>query len=135
MKLVELTGIQIADQNGRSVFVIDDNEMVRQMVCSILEQQGFRVIHADGPATALKLVDHFESPPDLMICDICMPVMSGPELYRVIEQRFPQQPVLFITGYPDEYLEQNCTFVTEERLLRKPFRMAELVERVGVMLG
>ena len=135
MKQVKLTGIQIADQNGRTVFVVDDNKLVRQMVCSILERQGFKVVHADGPNSALKLVGSFENPPDLMICDICMPVMSGPELYRVIEQRFPQQPVLFITGYPGDYLGQDYTLVTEERLLRKPFRMAELVERVGVMLG
>jgi len=134
MKPVELSRIQIADHNDRTVFVVDDNTLVRQMICTILERQGFRVVHADGPTSALKLVDHFESPPDLIICDICMPIMSGPELYRVIEQRFPAQLVLFITGYPDEYLERCCTIVTEESLLRKPFRCAELVERVGMML-
>jgi two-component system cell cycle sensor histidine kinase/response regulator CckA len=135
MQPVKLSAIQTTSQNGHTVFVVDDNKLVRQMVCSILEQQGFRVLHADGPTTALELVDRFENPPDLMICDICMPVMSGPELYQVIEQRFPQQPVLFITGYPGEYSGQGCTLVTEERLLRKPFRVAELIERVGMMLG
>ena len=135
MKLVELTELQVTDLHVRTVFVVDDNTLVRQMVCTILENNGFQVVHADGPASALKLLEQFKTAPDLMICDICMPVMSGPELYQVIEQRFPAQPVLFITGYPDEYLEQNCTLVTEESLLRKPFRCAELVERVGMMLG
>jgi len=69
-----------------------------------------------------------------MICDICMPVMSGPELYQMVEQRFPEQPVLFISACPDEYLQRGCTIVTEQRLLRKPFGSAELIERVGQVL-
>jgi len=131
----ELTKFQTTAALGRTVFVVDDNALVRQVVCTILENNGFQVVHADGPTSALKLLEQFKAAPDLMICDICMPVMSGPELYQFVEQRFPAQPVLFITGYPDEYLERSHTIVTEERLLRKPFRYAELVERVGIMLG
>jgi CheY-like chemotaxis protein len=102
----------------------------------MLESEGFHVVDADGPARALELFDKFETPPDLMICDICMPLMSGSELYQLVERRFPAQPVLFITAYyPDEHLERGCLMVTEERLLRKPFRVAELVDRVGRMLG
>lgn len=135
MKLVESTELQVTDLQGRTVFVVDDNTLVRQIVCTVLENNGLQVVHADGPISALKLVEQFKAAPDLMICDICMPVMSGPELYRLVEQRFPAQPVLFITGYPGEYLERSGTVVTEERLLRKPFRSAELLERVEMMMG
>ncbi|MBW4055911.1 MAG: response regulator [Proteobacteria bacterium] len=135
MKLVESTELRVTDLQGRTVFVVDDNTVVRQMVCTVLENNGLQVVHADGPISALKLVEQLKTAPELMICDICMPVMSGPELYRLVEQRFPAQPVLFITGYPGEYLGRSGTVVTEERLLRKPFRVAELVERVEMMLG
>lgn len=124
-----------ADCRGRTVFVVDDNELVRRLVCTILESEGLRVVDADGPVRALELVERFETPPDLMICDVCMPVMSGPELYQRVLKRFPAQPVLFITAYPDENLEHGCEIITEERLLRKPFRCSELVERVGRLLG
>ncbi|MBC7963873.1 MAG: response regulator [Steroidobacteraceae bacterium] len=121
--------------HNRTVFVVDDNSLVRELVCTVLESAGLLFVDADGPARALELMELFESPPDLMICDICMPIMSGPELYRLVELRFPGQPVLFITGYPNDHLEQGGTIVTEERLLRKPFGCAELIERVGRMLG
>jgi CheY-like chemotaxis protein len=116
--------------HGRTVFVVDDNELVREMVCCILECKGMQVLQADGPAKALELLKCFAIPPDLMIFDICMPIMSGPELYQLVEQRFPAQPVLFISAYPDDYLKNGCEVVTENRLLRKPFGSSELVERV-----
>jgi CheY-like chemotaxis protein len=120
--------------HGRTVFVVDDNELVREMVCCILECEGMQVLHADGPAMALDLLKCFVIPPDLMIFDICMPIMSGPELYQLVEQRFPAQPVLFISAYPDDYLKRGCEVVTNNRLLRKPFGSSELVERVEQIL-
>lgn len=135
MNMLKTDQTQDSGNPGRTVFVVDDNDLVREMVCFILESEGLQVVHADGPVRALELMERFEVPPDLMICDIRMPVMTGPELYQMVEQRFPEQPVLFITAYPDEYLEQGSTVVTEQRLLRKPFGSAELVERVGLLLG
>jgi two-component system, cell cycle sensor histidine kinase and response regulator CckA len=126
---------QSVGSHVRTVFVVEDNDQIREMVCFILESEGLLVVHADCPARALELMERFERPPDLMICDICMPKMSGPELYQLVEQRFPAQPVLFISGYPGEHLERCPEIVTEERLLRKPFRCAELLERVGRLLG
>jgi len=120
--------------HGRNVFVVDDNVLVREMVSFVLECEGMQVLQADGPAKALELVERFVNPPALMICDISMPVMSGPELYRLVEQRFPVQPVLFISAYPDEFLMIDCSVVTERCLLRKPFGCSDLLERVGEML-
>jgi CheY-like chemotaxis protein len=119
---------------GRTVFVVDDNDQVREMVSFVLECEGMQVLQADGPAKALEMLDCFITPPDLMICDICMPTMSGPELYQLVEKRFPAQPVLFISAYPDDYLKSGCEVVTEKRLLRKPFGSSELVERVEQIL-
>lgn len=135
MRDIDVTETEIYTSICRTVFVVDDNAMVRTMVCAILKSEGLHVVDADGPARALELMEHFKTPPDLMVCDICMPSMSGPELYQLVEQRFPAQPVLFITGYPGEHLKQGGTAITEEQLLRKPFRSSELVARVGQMLG
>ena len=135
MNLAECAPYKDTVQPVRTVLVVDDNTLVREIVCIILKDEGIRVFEADGPTMALKLVEQFDTPPDLLICDICMPTMSGPELYRLIEQRFPEQPVLFITAYPDEHLRCVDAVVTEECLLRKPFRCAELVERVERMVG
>ena len=135
MNQIQTVQPRSAGSHVRTVFVVDDNTLVRRLVCTILESEGLLVVDADGPVRALEMMERFESPPDLMICDISMPVMSGPELYQLVEQRFPAQPVLFISGYPGEHLERCPEIVTEERLLRKPFSCAELMERVGWMLG
>lgn len=120
---------------GRTVFVVDDNVQVREMVCFVLECEGMQVLRADGPTQALELMNSFVNPPDLMICDIRMPIMSGPELYQLVEQRFSAQPVLFISAYPDDHLESGGGVVAEKSLLRKPFGSSELLERVGQILG
>ena len=135
MNLAECAPNKGSVQPVRTVLVVDDNTLVREMVCTVLKDEGIRVIDADGPTRALELAALFDVPPDLLICDISMPVMNGAELYRLIEQRFPEQPVLFITANPDEHLRCADTVVTEGCLLRKPFRCAELVERVERMLG
>jgi CheY-like chemotaxis protein len=134
MKHLQTDLLQAVAGHGRTVFVVDDNELVRDMVCMILEGEGLRVVQADGPVQALELMECFETPPDLMICDICMPGMTGPELYQKVEKYYPEQPVLFISAYPDEYLRNKCRIVREDRLLRKPFGSADLVERVGLLL-
>lgn len=134
MKAIAAIESDPGEQRRRTVFVIDDNPLVRKVVCTILENEGLHVVSADGPVKALELAEQFDVAPDLMLCDICMPLMSGPELYERVAMRFPSQPVLFMSGYPAEHLEQSGTVITEELLLRKPFRGAELVARVGQLL-
>jgi len=109
--------------------------MIRQMIVQILESEGIDAISASCSKTALKLFDTLTIPPDLMICDICMPIMSGVELYQHVEKQFPQQPVLFITGYPDSHTELCHDILTNENLLRKPFRVAELIQRVQQIIA
>ena len=119
----------------KTIFVVDDNDMVRRTITQILESDGNEVFSSESPQRALHQITSWTKAPDLMICDICMPVISGFDLYRQIEQRFPRQPVLFITGYPDGHSAMCHDLLNEHNLLRKPFRVAELLQRVHKLIA
>lgn len=125
----------IPEKLNKTVLVVDDNEMIRQMIARILENEGMEVISLSSPQSVLKQSRSWERAPDLMICDICMPELSGVELYQHIEQRFPEQPVLFITGYPDGHSQICHEILNDKNLLRKPFRVAELLQRVNMIIA
>jgi CheY-like chemotaxis protein len=114
-----------------TVLVVDDEPEVRLIAAEILQESGYRVVEADGPAQAL---DRLEREPDiaLLFTDIVMPGMSGFELARRAKALRPALRVLFTSGYvrdmpPDRQPGQD-------RLLKKPWRARQLEDEVRDVL-
>ncbi len=111
------------------VMIVDDEPLVRQFVMSVLASSGYRVFDAESPAQALRVLD--ANPDlDLLVTDVVMPGGNGWDLADEIRSRKPDLPVLFISGYepPDGRIVPKACF------LQKPFRVAELLDRVRTML-
>lgn len=121
---------------GRLVLLVEDEASVRKLVSRILERGGYRVLAADGAEEALRLS---RSPgggaPDLLITDVVMPGLSGPELARQLQQSRPGTRVLFISGYAEEEMIQRGGEDLDAPLLKKPFAADELLDRVGRILA
>ena len=94
-----------------------------------MEQAGYRVLVAEGPTEALKLLEDYDGPLDLVISDIIMPEMRGDELANRLKASRKGLQVLLITGYAEEGSHR------EEQLLRKPFKMEDLLARVRSLTG
>lgn len=109
---------QAATPLPTTLVVVDDETEVRIVVAEFLEDFGYRVLQADGGASALRLL---ETNPEirLLISDIRMPDMSGLELADIATRRFHGLRVILISGY---FVAQQV----HRRFLRKPFRMSEL---------
>ena len=114
------------------ILVVDDDEDLRSCIQEFLRRRGYHVDVAENGLEAVKQLEHQE--PHLVISDIQMPGMNGVELLRTTRDRFPDVPVILMTG--------NTTFETAIDALRcrayhylkKPIRMSELqacVERCG----
>ena len=106
------------------VLVVDDNEDVRDVIVAYLDVLGYRALQAASGQDALELLEGGVGSVDLLMADYAMPGMSGTELARAVRGKWPELPVIVITGYADAtgFDDQFDQAI----LLRKPFRINEL---------
>jgi two-component system NtrC family sensor kinase len=119
-----------ADAGPARVLVVDDEEAVLEVMRRALQRAGY---HADGAGDAAAALVRLEREPyDLVVCDVHMPGMSGPELYHVLRTRCPDQArhVLFVTGDSLAIGIRQFLDGTGVSYLSKPFELAALIQRV-----
>jgi signal transduction histidine kinase len=130
---VPIAGID-ADSIGATVLVVEDEEMVRAVAIATLERAGMRVLSAATGEEAL-LVAAADGPVDLLLTDVVMPGMSGPELAAALEATSPLTKVVFISGYSWESLGHRYLVDPEVPYIQKPFVPSMLVSRVRAMIS
>ncbi|GIE85886.1 histidine kinase [Actinoplanes regularis] len=113
---------------GERALVVEDEPAVRDLVVRILERHGYHVVAADNGPFALEVLQ--EHPVDIVISDVIMPEMSGPELIRRLHQQHPRLPVVFMSGYSDGLLAAQDMIDSDIPLVQKPFTAAELLNAV-----
>jgi len=118
---------------GRHIVVAEDNDAVRSYLKLMLERAGFRVTLARSGDEAAAKISAMTRSPDLLLSDVVMPGRTGPQLAADARVRFPDLPVLFMSGYAGEAGE-HADFVVEEAL-SKPFSDHELLERIEAKLS
>jgi signal transduction histidine kinase/ActR/RegA family two-component response regulator len=126
-------GRSVGLRGDERVLVVEDEEMVRNMACRALEEFGYTVLEAmDGP-TALGLLDT-QDEPDLVLCDIVMPGMSGPALGAAIAERAPEVPIIYMSGYPSQDVARRQLVPEGAAFIQKPFRPEDLAAKVRAAL-
>jgi two-component system, cell cycle sensor histidine kinase and response regulator CckA len=118
-----------------TVLIAEDEESVRMLVRTVLSGAGFRVIEAASGTEAARMVRAMEEPLDLLITDVVMPGMIGPDLVRLTRDRYPQTRILYITGYATHSAVPPGFVGDDEVLMQKPFLPHELLARVHERLG
>ncbi len=114
-----------------TILVVDDNDLVVKTVVGILEAAGFRVLHADSGANAIALAASYAGRIDLLLSDVQMPVMAGPELGERLLAVRPEIRVMFMSGFADgDMLVLNYGWA----FIQKPFLSKKLVEMIDGVL-
>ena len=116
-----------------SVLLVEDEEEVRRLVATILELHGYRVLAAPNGDEALRIFEQCGQRIDLLISDVVMPGMRGPELAVHLRRRQPELNVLFISGYTDSSIT-NQLVPAGSHFLQKPFAVDALVRAVNAAL-
>lgn len=116
-------------QAREHVLVVDGNESVRNLITRFLSREGYRVRMAADSDEALAAPGPF----DLLVCDISLPGLGGPELAVRLRQTYPHLRVLFMSGY-DAQASLNSAEGQPYEFLQKPFTLAALSEQVRVVL-
>jgi signal transduction histidine kinase len=117
---------------GKGVMVVDDDPFVRRMIRRTLERGGHHVFMAEGAAEALDLVQRHGAEIGVIILDVLMPVMTGPELGRRFAELQVGAKLLFVSGFAPENLPADADRAAE--FLQKPFSSSDLLQRVQRLL-
>ena len=111
-----------------TIVLVDDEDDVRAVMRSVLQQKGYVVLEASSGGDAIQLLADHSGSIDMLVTDVLMPGMSGPELYEHLERRHPGLKVLYVSGYADDAFGREPG--RGAALLSKPFSLETLAKRV-----
>jgi len=120
---------------GETVLLVEDDPAVRRTAAEILSCAGYEVLAAPSGADALQVATKQDGQVDLLLTDVVMPGMTGPELARQFSRQFPGIPILYMSGYTDDALEKHGVRGKAARILQKPFTHESLARAVQEALG
>ena len=119
------------------VFIIDDDEHVRETVGLVLRQAGYEVLEAADGEEAIAVIESYPTSFSIqvIICDIHLPTVSGYDLISFIREKLPAVPIIVLTGYPDV---QGAAALFKQGVvdyLIKPGRAETLLDAVKRAIG
>jgi two-component system cell cycle sensor histidine kinase/response regulator CckA len=124
----------VSRRGTETVLVVEDEESVRKLTSHVLRRHGYEVLEAANAGEALLACEQHPSPIPLVITDIVMPGMSGPDLAERLRTLHPQMKLLFTSGYTDAAVVEHGLSTQTMVFLQKPFTPAELARKVRDVL-
>jgi len=126
-------GVPGARTGAEVVLVVDDEEVLRKLFSRTLQDQGYRVVEAADGQAALDLCQDPTRAIDLVITDVVMPLMSGPELASRLDSVRPGMKLIYMSGYLDNHDVGRTS--PHAGYLQKPFGPDALVAKVREVLS
>jgi two-component system, cell cycle sensor histidine kinase and response regulator CckA len=117
-------------RSAPSILVVDDQPTVRRMAHRLLSEWGFRVFEAESGEEAMEVLETAHAGVQLVIVDVVMPLLDGVQVTRRIQERWPEQRVLYMSAHPAEVLSRYGLAELEVPFLAKPFTRDELLNKV-----
>jgi two-component system, cell cycle sensor histidine kinase and response regulator CckA len=122
-------------RGGQTVLVVDDEAAVRSAVREILQATGYIVLEAGSGEEALRSCAGQEGPIHLLLTDVMMPGMSGPEVAQRLAHMRPEMRVLYMSGYSDDALIRRGVVKQGAAFVQKPFTPDALARKVREVLN
>ncbi len=123
------------DGRRRTILLVEDSDVVREVIARMLEAGGFTVLKASSGEEALSLSRGGDAPFDLLLTDIVMPGMGGVELADRVAAERPEARILFMTGYADDTVMREEIFGKHRKHIWKPFSQTEIVKKAREILS
>ena len=117
-----------------TILLVEDDETMRMLTKQLLVDHGYNVIEASDGASALDTGVSEDKHIDVLLTDVVMRGISGPELVRQLASSRPKTKVIFMSGYTGELLSEHDVFQAGTRFLEKPFSRASLLKMVDAAL-
>src|ERR1700722_11428516 len=118
-----------------TILVVEDEPSLRKLACKILKDADYEILEAEDGAKALEVTKQLHDNIDLLLTDVVMPGMNGPELAEKLSIERPQMKILYMSGYTDGAVAAHGVLKPGLVILRKPFSQSQLLQNVGEMLA
>ncbi|MFO7839075.1 MAG: PAS domain S-box protein [Desulfosalsimonadaceae bacterium] len=120
---------------SETILVVEDEEVVRDLVVSMLEKRGYRVLVGKSAGEAVSISNHHKGAIDLLLTDVVLPDMNGKNLYQQISGQYPWVPVLFMSGYTEEVIAYHGVLEAGVNFIQKPFSLGDLTSKIDGILN
>ncbi len=127
--------LQAAERASGTVLLVEDDPSVRKLAATVLDDAGYTVLEAGSIDEAVSWPMRHKGDIDLLVADVVMPQMSGPELAQSLRVVMSQLKVLFMSGYADSRLNHPDFLRDDVRLIQKPFTPGDLLKQVDEMMA
>ena len=124
------SAVPVASGGSETVLVVEDDMAVRKLICEALQHHGYHVLQANDPDEALDLAGRHRDELALLVTDVVMPQMNGPQLRDKATLIKPDLKVLFMSGYTDTKLLGQGILSPQASFLQKPFTREVLARKV-----
>jgi PAS domain S-box-containing protein len=120
----------LTDGSNKSVLIVDDDRHLRRLVSQILREQGYTVIEAKDAEEALRIASSAD-PIDLVLSDVTMPGIKGPELIQLLRKIRPNLRALLMSGYTEDFIHDQGFIDHAVPFLSKPFSKEDLILKIA----
>ena len=117
-----------------TVLVVEDEEPLRELTCHFLKSIGYKVLQAGNGAEGLEVARRYLEPIHLLLTDVMMPKMNGPEMARHLRHSRPDIKVLYVSGYANENIIGDTLLDENAAFLEKPYTRAALANKLRDLL-
>ncbi len=122
-------------RHGTTILLVEDDEIMRSLTRQLLQEHGYTVVEADDGKSALEWVESHPGGIDLLLTDVVMRRMSGPELAERLNASNPTLKVVYMSGYTGELMTNREVLKAGVTLLEKPFTRTSLLNTIHATLG
>jgi CheY-like chemotaxis protein len=130
-----MTEAPVRSREGTTIVLVEDDEIMLSLTRQLLLENGYTVLDAKDGGTALEIVRSHPGPIHLLLTDVVMRGMSGPELVSEVRGSNPEVKPVFMSGYTGELIAQPQPASFSVPLLEKPFTRAALYKILDTTLG
>ena len=123
------------EHGKQTILVVEDEEMVRGLICEVLRREGYRVLACSDGTEGIEASQRYGQGIDLLLTDVVMPGMNGPEMAGRIQETLPHLRVVFMSGYTERALARNAQVDASFEYLQKPFTLKSLTQKIAKVLG
>jgi len=120
---------------SETILLVEDEDSLRGLARGCLSNRGYTILEAHDGASALQVARQHIGPIHLLLTDVIMPGMSGPELARTLIPSRSEMKLLYMSGYTQDLVTQHGVLDASTALIEKPFGIEALLKRVREVLG
>ena len=131
-----LTSAPVELQKGNeTILLVEDDDMVRNLIRLILEKNGYTVLEAGNAEKVTFLCKQHKGKINIMVSDVIMPKISGPQLFKKVAPLRPDMKVLYMSGYTDEAIVRHGVLEAGINFIQKPFTPDSIIRKIHEVLN